>query len=251
MLGNFFDDKTIELPNACIGQGGCWRPGADLMAHAWDGDTLKKLYNRMKSVPSPVFLDIGANTGSVCLMAALIENSRCIAFEPYKPTFDAVSEAVKLNGLSGRVTVENIALVERAKPNVSLFVPSGTNSAETGMARIQDGGDMDCPTKHTVPCMTMDTYFRSHPTEKIDFINIDVEGSELLVLRGGRDTLKRYMPGIQIEWVESHFNSYGYTSEDVIAFLLELGYNVCEFVSVVDRYFYHDKTQPTGILQVP
>ncbi len=70
-----------------------------------------------------------------------------------------------------------------------------------------------------------------------DFISLDVEGAELLVLRGGVETLKRHHPGLLLEWAPAYFAHYGYSEDDVEEFILNCGYNHMEKIGVVDRYY--------------
>ena len=53
---------------------------------------------------------------------------------------------------------------------------------------------------------------------------ICVEGAELLVLRGGKSTLRRCRPKIFLEIEECWTISFGWTAADVVRFLREIGY---------------------------
>jgi FkbM family methyltransferase len=55
---------------------------------------------------------------------------------------------------------------------------------------------------------------------KVDFIKIDVEGAELVVLRGAARTIKRHKPFILFEHSPSLAASYGFTSEMVYDLLV-------------------------------
>ncbi|NIN35661.1 MAG: hypothetical protein GTO60_11480, partial [Gammaproteobacteria bacterium] len=58
----------------------------------------------------------------------------------------------------------------------------------------------------------------------IDFIKADIEGAELLMLKGAKETLKRYHPILMLE-IQSHSTKlFGYKPEDVFDFLHEIGY---------------------------
>jgi hypothetical protein len=59
----------------------------------------------------------------------------------------------------------------------------------------------------------------------VDFIKIDVEGSELEVLHGARETIKNNSPIILIELLNSHKNAEHNTIM-VTTFLEELGYSL-------------------------
>ena len=47
---------------------------------------------------------------------------------------------------------------------------------------------------------TFDAFVKAHSVERIDFIKIDVEGFEIDVLRGARETIERLKPSLLIEF---------------------------------------------------
>ena len=59
----------------------------------------------------------------------------------------------------------------------------------------------------------------------MDAIKIDVEGAEVLVLRGAVDTLKRFHPRLVIEEIPKELGSFQTSMEDVSSLLHNAGYN--------------------------
>jgi hypothetical protein len=55
-------------------------------------------------------------------------------------------------------------------------------------------------------------------------MKIDVEGAELLVLQGGRETLARHKPLMFMELLRKWAKPFGYHPNDVIALLSREGY---------------------------
>jgi len=68
--------------------------------------------------------------------------------------------------------------------------------------------------------------------EKIKIVKIDVEGAELLVLRGFKNFLSSFNPFIVVE-VGDFYKRFGYTLNDVLAFMKYLGY---EPTYILDDY---------------
>ena len=63
--------------------------------------------------------------------------------------------------------------------------------------------------------------------DKLDFIKIDVEGYEPLVIEGGINTIKKYKPIITLESWKDHYGSVdiNYTKE-LFKNLLDIGYDI-------------------------
>jgi FkbM family methyltransferase len=79
-----------------------------------------------------------------------------------------------------------------------------------------------------VPKRTIDSY----NFDNVDAIKIDVEGSELLVIHGAKDTIDRCRPSVQVEIVPKQCSIFGYKPQDLYDFFAERDY-VC--VSAVRR----------------
>ena len=73
-----------------------------------------------------------------------------------------------------------------------------------------------------VPARTIDSY----NFEDVDVIKIDVEGSELFVMQGARDTITRCRPAVQVEIVPKQCGAYGYDPQALYDFFADLDY-VC------------------------
>ena len=79
-----------------------------------------------------------------------------------------------------------------------------------------------------VPARTLDSY----NFEDVNAIKIDVEGSELLVMQGAKDTIERCRPSVQVEIVPKQCTLFGYDPQDLYDFMAQYDY-VC--VSAVRR----------------
>lgn len=79
-----------------------------------------------------------------------------------------------------------------------------------------------------VQARTIDSY----NFDNVDCIKIDVEGSELYVMQGAKDTIERCRPSVQVEIVPKQCALFGYQPQDLYDFFQDLDY-VC--VSAVRR----------------
>ncbi|AXI42432.1 FkbM family methyltransferase [Sulfitobacter sp. SK011] len=150
------------------------------------------------------FVDIGSNIGNHSLfVAAFLQPKKIIPFEPNPLAYKLLLANVVLNEFSGVFDLRHIGFgVSDEKADGFGMTKRKRN---LGAARMQAGeGDIETITGDEA--MADDTP---------DFIKIDVEGMEMLALRGLQETITRCAPMILIEvdqenyaafddWVEKH-----------------------------------------------
>lgn len=135
--------------------------------------------------PGDLFVDVGANVGVYSLWASETAGVDIIAFEPSSAAHARAVENVELNALGGRVNVVRKA-VGGEQGEVRLTVGQGALNRVVGTS----GGTE--PVEQT----TLDAELG---TRQVAAIKVDVEGHELEVLRGGRESILRHRPAMLIE----------------------------------------------------
>ena len=76
---------------------------------------------------------------------------------------------------------------------------------------------------------TLDEYFSANKLDRFDLLKADVEGSEILVLRGGRRTIEEFRPLIFLELLRKWSRPFGYHPNDAIRMLGNIGYRCFTF----------------------
>jgi len=109
----------------------------------------------------------------------------------------------------------------------TLFIPQKLGTAFASLHEHSYGNNSKMY-KISVPIKKLDDYVFENKIEKIDFVKIDVEGAEYLVLKGAKDMLKNYSPVILLELQGVHTEYFGYSPEEVINYLGDLNYHVYE-----------------------
>lgn len=147
-----------------------------------------------------VALDIGANIGMTALvLGALAPAGRVVAAEPSPRTARALRETLALNGLEGRVVVEECAV--SAAPGEAAFHFDAGHSAGS---KLVNDGTMDRATLAsapvTVPVTTVDALVAAHALPRLDLVKVDVEGFEGDVLDGAAATMARHRPAFILEF---------------------------------------------------
>lgn len=170
-----------------------------------------------------VVLDIGANIGVYSMLCARWTGSsgRVWAFEPAPATLALLRDHIGMNGLAERIEVVAQAVSEEVGEAVFYTHDfSGENSLNPGFAgRVAEAATV------RVPVTTVDEFCQ---TRKIapTLIKIDVEGYELQVLRGARETIRRYQPALLIEMHTHLWSELNIHQEEVTAFVAELPYTL-------------------------
>lgn len=168
-----------------------------------------------------VIFDVGANIGFyTVLLGKRYPNSRIFAFEPSSREFNLLEENVITNAISN-ANLFQIALSDRIGKQ-DLFIDEinhGTNSLKA--RKVGSNAEL-------VQLITIDHFVESHKIQKVDLMKIDVEGSELEVLRGGSETILKYKPVIFIESWESFSKPYTAELSPVVSWLVKMDYEIFE-----------------------
>jgi len=132
--------------------------------------------------PTSVFWDIGANVGFYSLLASkLVGAGKVFAFEPAPRNVCYLKKHLALNRVSN---VEVLAIAVSDRNGVASFAAEQTGF----MGRLSGEGSL------AVSTSTMDSLVAEGKVLPPDYVKMDIEGAELLALRGGRETFQRFHP---------------------------------------------------------
>jgi FkbM family methyltransferase len=145
--------------------------------------------------PGMVFYDVGANVGFLTLLGARLvgRSGAVIAFEPHPGNAAALRHNVALNGFDHVVVFEQAAAAQPGSG--TLFFADQTTLATL----VQPPGSTDGGAAIEVALVAIDELVTRHVIPPPAVVKIDVEGAELDVLRGMRETIRRHRPMILCE----------------------------------------------------
>ena len=177
---------------------------------------------------SSLFLDIGANMGWYAISTALINSDLQVhAFEPVPSTFRNLSRNTLINDVRN-VSLHNFGLSD-VKSNLDFYY----DKEGSGNASSKNLSDRDDVLKLSAEVMRLDDLdFIKNKT--IDFIKIDVEGAELLVIKGASIKINKDKPMIFCELLRKWSSKFGYHPNDLISLLGDMGYK-CYAIGVNSR----------------
>jgi FkbM family methyltransferase len=131
-----------------------------------------------------VALDVGANVGAYAVLLGqwVGASGRVYAFEPSPVAFRGLVRHIALNAQDGVVTPVAAAVADRDGTGDLIVADTA------GESRLADG--VERGRTMSVPTVRIDS-FCAREGLRPSFIKIDVEGAELAVLRGARETIRR------------------------------------------------------------
>ncbi len=183
----------------------------------------KILYLNQVKKGQTVF-DIGANVGNFTILFSNIvgKQGKVFSFEAVPKTFEYLSrnvESLKIHN----VILENLAIGDK-QGNFNIYTPGNDSGQSSLMIHNKGSWKNSDIQKVTCSMVTLDKYIKKNNIERLDFIKCDIEGAELLALKGMTQILNRHRPKLLLEVNDKWTKSFGYTSHDLIVFLKEVGY---------------------------
>lgn len=171
-------------------------------------------------------LDVGANIGytAAVLARATDPNQKIYAFEPEPSNFEILQETARQPEFEGKIVAMQCA-VGAQSGSTDLWVNDhhhGDHRVITERFRSTYPGLK----KVNVDMVSIDGFLETRQ-ENISFIKIDVQGYELAVCRGMRNTLERNPElSVILEFAPSAMRDLGFEPSQLIDFFAERGFSI-------------------------
>ncbi len=166
---------------------------------SWEPETTKLIKATLKE--GEIAVDVGASVGPITLQFArqVGPEGRVYSFEPTHRCFKYLKKNVELNGFTDRVTLYNLGAWDKTEM--------------VGVPR--------CDVHPTMfPCVAIDEVLEAQGVYEIDYLKMDIDGSEPWALRGLERTFER-SKGMRIicEYYPKYIRDAGGSPEEVIEIL--------------------------------
>jgi FkbM family methyltransferase len=176
----------------------------------------------LKRIPAnAVFLDLGANIGSIVIPICRKRNDlRVISVEAAPWVFEYLKKNIELNGLTN-IEILNRAILDTDDQEIDFFGPT---------EKFGKGSLTPHYTNKSikVPTIQIDTLLKKSNISKVDFIKIDIQGFEYYAFKGAAQLLQSPdAPDILFEfedWAEREAS--GLKAGFAQALLKEYGYEI-------------------------
>jgi FkbM family methyltransferase len=173
--------------------------------------------------PNTEVLDVGANIG--IMLAPLLktfDNITLVAFEPSPNNLPYLSKTHKYSPHKNRWTIIDKAAFDHVG-KVTFQLASEKNGAYDS---IYDNKRIDFEREVEVESTTIDTVWNNRNNPDVSFIKIDIEGADLLALRGGINCINECKPFILIEWNQMNIFAFKLTNNHLWEFTSNLNYSI-------------------------
>lgn len=191
-----FGPDTLEFSEVSVACEGAFTT----QGRVEDPDTTKFIQDFTKDFKDEVYLDVGANMGTMSLVA----RGKVYAFEPCKSTFDMLKENCELNP-ERDVT----PICEAVGDKVEKYIVHINENGYCGMnsVRANPSGDREI--------ITIDNWAKENNIKNIKLIKIDTEGWDEAVVLGAMEIIKRDKPVIITEHLNPEILNEWYTQSFV------------------------------------
>jgi FkbM family methyltransferase len=168
-----------------------------------------------------VCVDLGANVGLYSiLMAKQVGNEgEVYSFEPGKIAYCLMKANIEINQLDN-ITPINVAVSDKSGLG-KLFV-CGTGDSDNTLGDTSNPNDVRA--QIDIDLVALDDYFKG---KKIDFIKMDIQGSEYLALKGANRILKNN-PHIKIlmEYCPHSLIDMGVSPAEFLNYVRSIGFDI-------------------------
>jgi FkbM family methyltransferase len=184
-----------------------------------------------------VVFDVGANRG---IFTSYFSNlvgpyGKVYAFEPSSKTCEMLRASLLVRTVYNNVVLNRCAVGDSRRSAV-LRTP-GSDDGQASLVEHRDGSWAGTSEVSTEPCeiVTLDDFVEGHRLERVDFVKVDVEGAEWLVIGGFLKGLIRFKPVLVLELCSRWSQDFGYQPAQLLVNLQELGYNHFDEVGEAGR----------------
>jgi len=196
----------------------------------YETENVEKLINWVQTNPKGTFLDIGSSMGIMSAIAIHVSNQiQAIAFDSDLNSLKATKNLCQFAD-GGNLKLIYGLITEKSSNNNSLAeiffkTENLINSSKvTGMPKSLKYVNIHTNTDTSVPEYSIDEIMCDGEIITPVLIKCDIEGAELLALKGSEKFIERYEPSILLSVHPQILPELGKCVTDVALFLDEIGY---------------------------
>lgn len=185
----FFSLRDVSGPSFDLSYGG---ESSFVNYEKIDKDLIEKYIN-----DEDVFFDIGANIGHFSFyFKRKFKNLKCFLFEPHPLLSSCVRKTIQTSKLEN-IDVHEVALSD--KDATLEFFEDTFNDGGHSLISDKISKRSKKGNSFKVVAVTMDEYVKDLGIKRIDFMKVDVQGAEFMLLDGAKNTIQKFKPKVFVE----------------------------------------------------
>lgn len=196
--------------------------GFEIFANGiYEKDTSDLIISKLP--PSGVFLDVGANIGTISLPVSRARpDAKVICVEASKFVFEYLEKNVYINDIRN-CTLINKAISDQDHKIIKFYTSDLFGKGSMAVSKNTHS--------ESIKTITLDTLLKQLDLNHVDLIKIDIEGFELSALQGARTILKdKNAPDIIFEFIDyAEKSNSGVSAGSAQNLLTDLGYRLYKF----------------------
>lgn len=229
ILVNFIIDIVAAIKGFKFPQKYLWDWKLEMLSYKFEAETVKVFKKFIK--PGMVVFDIGGHIGYYSrLFSKLVgPEGKVYVFEPTLENFELLKNNTK--------AYSNVTLINKAVGDYvgkidfyQTFSNTGSHSLLKPEVKSQ---------KISVDCISLDEFCRIYNIDKINTMKIDVEGAELMVLKGAEGIIKQSDNlFLIIELINDNLEKSGFDQVSYFEYLNELGFEIYKILNTgnIDKF---------------
>lgn len=173
-----------------------------------------------------IVLDCGGCFGDTAISFAcdVKNNGKILVFEPLPSYINIIKHNILQNNFSNRIKICPYAVGRKTLNINSTFIEENIEISP-GFSTVE--------MTDKVPIISIDDFVENEQIKKINFIKMDIEGSELDALKGAQKTITRHKPKLAI--------SLYHKIEDFIKIPIYISQQHPKYNFYIDHYTIHDE----------
>ncbi len=201
----------------------------------YEPETFRFFHENIK--PGDTVLDIGGHIGLFAVVTAKLVGSggKVFTFEPTPFTRNVLQEVVKINGCAEIVEVRGEAV--SSKRGETVFFDTGETLSNANSLVKTELSKNEIP----ITLISVDEFVKEKGIT-VNCVKIDVEGGELDVLIGARETLLNQRPVVRLGLHPDFISQNGQSLEDIWQILTDFGQKVYFEGHAADKNWFCSQT---------
>jgi FkbM family methyltransferase len=177
-----------------------------------------------------IYLDVGGNIGLMAIPILASQPSvKVVSYEPSPNTLPHLRKNQQASGFGSRWEIVGKGIADREGESLFYKFPPAAEAFD-GFADTGRGGLAEVT---SVPTTALDREWDRLGQADISVIKLDIEGSELKALKGGRACLLATRAHVVVELNRENLTANGEDASSVLAFAREIDYSVLALPSML------------------